>query len=101
MQKLLVGGIANPLRCLKCAKKRFSSCRSDALDLIEDRADLSLAAQLPVIFNGKSMNFVLYPREQLKSFRVPGDRDLPVIEIQSARPVVLPPEQPLPSDWLH
>ena len=89
MQQLLIGGVANSFRRLKRAKKRFSSCRSDSFNLIENRADLPLAAQLSVILNGKSMNFVLYPCQQLKTFRVPGDRYLTIIEIQSTSSVVI------------
>ncbi len=87
--KLLQAGVPDGLQGFKPAHQRLSPGWPDALDIIQDRADLSLAPEAPVVFDGKPVGLVLDPGDQLKALAVPVNGDLHILVIKAPGPVII------------
>ena len=53
----------------------LSSCRTDTVNVIQDRMYLIFASQGAVILDGKTVGFILHAGDQFKSLAVAVDRD--------------------------
>ena len=62
----------------------LSSCRTDTVNVIQDRMYLIFASQGAVILDGKTVGFILHAGDQFKSLAVAVDRDLYVIIVQAS-----------------
>ena len=87
--KLFLAGGLHRLNGFKVLHQRLSPGVSDARNVIQHRAHLALAAQAPVVLDGKPVSLILNSGDEPEAFGMPVNGNLHILVIQSPGPVVV------------